>query len=863
MPLFESVTTAYFIGYKCPLTKCSNNTISIRAKTNKLEQKGTVIKNIVPVPGIYNIQIKVNTIGCSIYWYGTYDDYKILQLVQGINTFNIEIKQTQKNAFDVGIMTSNLIFGKYFDVVEIRVSKAATGSTNSDPIQSVNIQNQAFLPTAPKQTIPKISKSTIVSVILPTLNRVDGFKKVIDNFRYQSFPNFELIAIDDGSEQNIFNEKKQYIDSLNDGKFKIIRNANNIGTASSLNKGILNSVGQYITWVSDDNEYYNNYLKHLYNPSYDFIYSYWDYMDNFRKTKVIVKAEYNLESLLSNFKGLGAFMWKKSFMDKIGYYDDTIRGCEDYDYLLRTFNNTDKIFLNKVSTMKYVYHSNCVFYKNFDGIIEIKHNIADIYRNIIKYNTMSEINIFISSIQPNVFIEKYKKYLNNLHANILLVQNNNIVHYNGYKLVTIPTKYQLVVANFSRHKKVNLYYTDDVSSKNHIEVFKKMVNINKIEHMVENKIITVDKKPVAIEQKTPQIPHSTNGKSVAIEKKTPQIAPIIPHSTNGKSIIFLHVDADGAGTWWYKNVNSIYQKILRSKFYNVKVINLKSKGFDLEKNSLNELYLARNNDLYILNPINFASFLVTLKHFPTMRNKLYNFIKNIKYIAIWQEIFNDDLSIIGYQEDYIDKDFILTYFRNSKMNLVSNLISIKILEKFGITNNKYFIITGYSEINNIVPFNSNDVPFIDILIYGDLASSYTYRNNIINLIKQKNKQNLNICIIDNVFGDKLDRYLKKAKIVIHIPSYANLNHMPWPKITTLQCKKVFFIVEENEELFEKNLENIISYYKRNDIDDIYSKVEYYLKNPEIRKNMIEANYNFIKNNYNIDNVIPSLIEQFV
>ena len=878
MPQFESISTSYFVGYKCPLTKCSNNSISIRARTNQLEQKGAMIKNIYASHGTYKIDIRVNIIGCSIYWYGTYENYKMLQLIQGSNTFNIEIKTTQKDAFDIGILSSNLLIGKHFDVAEIKVTKISSIASIPTPQQpqpvtkSVQITPASLQPVAsaslqPVASKPLSSASVIVSVVLPTLNRLDGFKKVIENFRYQTFPNFELIAIDDGSDINIYNDKKMYIDKLNDTRFRMIRNPNNIGTASSLNKGIISSVGQYVTWISDDNEYYNNYLKYLYNPAYDFIYSYWDYMDNFKKSKVTIKADYNLENLLNNFKGLGAFMWKKSFMDKIGYYDDTIRGCEDYDYLLRTFNNTDKILLNKVSTMKYVYHSDCVFYKNFDGIIEIKNNISDVYKNIINFNNVHNINIYYSSLPLNTFLDKYSKYFNDSRANILMSAHNAIVYYNNYKLLCTPFKYQIIVAHFCKNKTTNIFYTNDNTSKNYVEIIKKLITVNKIEILVENKNISTPVAPCGANGASEKSPIFGTPVQVTVATQPPvpvnSLATSYVVNDGKRSVIFINIDATGAGTWWYKNVNSMYQKILKAKNYNIKTINIKSKGYELDKNWFNELYSARNSDIYVLNPINFASFMITLKHYPVLRTKFTDFLKSIKYIVIWQEILAEDISIVGYQENYIDKDFILMFFRNSKLNLVSNLTSINILEKNSIMNNKYFIITGYSEINGIVPFNTNDVPFIDILIYGDLSSGYTYRNNIINQIKQKNKQKLNISIIDNVFGNELEHYLKKAKIVLHVPSYPNLNHMPWPKITLLQSKKIFFIVEENSELFEKNLENTVVYYKRNDVDDIFTKVNFYLENLSERQNKINANFTFIKNNYNIDIIIPEIIDKLV
>ena len=69
------------------------------------------------------------------------------------------------------------------------------------------------------------------------------------------------------------------------------------------------------------------------------------------------------------------------------------------------------------------------------------------------------------------------------------------------------------------------------------------------------------------------------------------------------------------------------------------------------------------------------------------------------------------------------------------------------------------------------------------------------------------------------------------------------------------AKKVFFIIEENEEIFIKKLENIICISKRNNFNELLNKIIFYLKNENKRNEYIEKSFYFIKNNYNMDNYI--------
>ena len=58
----------------------------------------------------------------------------------------------------------------------------------------------------------------LVSIILPTLNRLDGFKNVVNQILNQTYTHFELIIIDDGSDKDILIKKEEFINSINNNK---------------------------------------------------------------------------------------------------------------------------------------------------------------------------------------------------------------------------------------------------------------------------------------------------------------------------------------------------------------------------------------------------------------------------------------------------------------------------------------------------------------------------------------------------------------------------------------------------------------------------------------------------------------------
>jgi glycosyltransferase involved in cell wall biosynthesis len=105
-----------------------------------------------------------------------------------------------------------------------------------------------------------MTKQIKISVLMAVYN-TDFFlvKRAIDSVINQDFQDFELIIIDDGSgndkQNSILNYAKKY-----DNKIVYMRHSNR-GQAKSINRGILNSVGEFITIIDSDDEYKPNHLR--------------------------------------------------------------------------------------------------------------------------------------------------------------------------------------------------------------------------------------------------------------------------------------------------------------------------------------------------------------------------------------------------------------------------------------------------------------------------------------------------------------------------------------------------------------------------------------------------------------------------
>ncbi len=105
-----------------------------------------------------------------------------------------------------------------------------------------------------------MSKRPTISVLMAVYN-TDFYlvKRAIDSVLCQYFTNFELVIIDDGSDNDSHNLLLNYA-KKNEDKIIYLRH-NNCGQSKSINRGILNSNGSYISILDADDEYQPNYLS--------------------------------------------------------------------------------------------------------------------------------------------------------------------------------------------------------------------------------------------------------------------------------------------------------------------------------------------------------------------------------------------------------------------------------------------------------------------------------------------------------------------------------------------------------------------------------------------------------------------------
>lgn len=98
------------------------------------------------------------------------------------------------------------------------------------------------------------------SVIIPTFNRAHILPETINSVLNQTFTDFEIIVVDDGSTDNT----KEIVANINDNKINYIYQKNSERSAAR-NNGIKNAKGKYICFLDSDDFFEKNHLSVLYN----------------------------------------------------------------------------------------------------------------------------------------------------------------------------------------------------------------------------------------------------------------------------------------------------------------------------------------------------------------------------------------------------------------------------------------------------------------------------------------------------------------------------------------------------------------------------------------------------------------------
>lgn len=112
-------------------------------------------------------------------------------------------------------------------------------------------------------------KKTVISVVEPVYNSEAFLNGCIDSVLNQTYCDFELILVDDGSSDNSRGICESY--AAQDRRVRTIHKAN-AGAGAARNDGLAMATGKYIVFVDSDDKLKSDYLERLSTHDEDVVY---------------------------------------------------------------------------------------------------------------------------------------------------------------------------------------------------------------------------------------------------------------------------------------------------------------------------------------------------------------------------------------------------------------------------------------------------------------------------------------------------------------------------------------------------------------------------------------------------------------
>lgn len=199
-----------------------------------------------------------------------------------------------------------------------------------------------------------------VSVIIPLYNLKQYIGKAIESVLTQTYPNIEIIVVDDGS-----TDEPQTVLNKYEGRIKLIRQEENKGPSNARNTGIRNSKSEYIVFLDADDYICPNKIEIEVKVLEKYPEIGWVYETSliFDENKSIIKKLpdavlqsteqppqgkifHKLLTGRGNLMPVNAVMIRRKVID-VGLFDESLRGYEDWDFWLRISAKYEVKYIDK------------------------------------------------------------------------------------------------------------------------------------------------------------------------------------------------------------------------------------------------------------------------------------------------------------------------------------------------------------------------------------------------------------------------------------------------------------------------------------------------------------------------------------
>lgn len=259
-----------------------------------------------------------------------------------------------------------------------------------------------------------MDRNEMVSVIIPTYNRADSVGMSIQSVLNQTWQDFEIIVVDDGSTDNT----RQVVERFDDGRIRYICMEKNGGASRARNEGIRQAKCDFIAFLDSDDEWMPRKLEkqmQVMLQASEKVGLVYCRMGGCKKDgsfiycpELSLKKEQLEGNLLAdlvehNVIGTPAMLVRRKCLEQVGGFDEGLRCLEDWELILRIAEKWEIGFVDDI--LVEVHFSEGGVSKNIKGYIETRCYIIAKY-----WQLMVQRDILDKMMKEVLVVAKHSEY---------------------------------------------------------------------------------------------------------------------------------------------------------------------------------------------------------------------------------------------------------------------------------------------------------------------------------------------------------------------------------------------------------------------------------------------------------------------
>lgn len=204
------------------------------------------------------------------------------------------------------------------------------------------------------------STTPTVSVVVPTYNRRETLDRAVESVLGQTYEDFELVIVDDGSTDGT----RELVQSYEDDRIRYLRNEGTSGANAARNRGIRASDGRYVSFLDSDDAYAADNLAEKVSTleslpdSFAGVFTPHRTLDDGRlrsqsrpSIEVVEFEDIVRENVIGGFSCVAV---RRDVFDRVGLLDEELKAAQDYDFYLRTLRHYRMRLVDSTEAIRHI-----------------------------------------------------------------------------------------------------------------------------------------------------------------------------------------------------------------------------------------------------------------------------------------------------------------------------------------------------------------------------------------------------------------------------------------------------------------------------------------------------------------------------